>query len=161
MTDRPRLVVSACLLGEACNYRGGASPRPMVEALADRFELVAVCPEVAGRLGVPRPRAERGADGRVRTVDGADVSVQYQQGAAATVQLARSVGAVGAVLKARSPSCGCDGIYDGTFTETLVPGRGVTAEALEAAGFEVMSEEHLAAGLSPGMSTGGSEGPDD
>ena len=38
--------------------------------------------------------------------------------------LAAATGAVGAVLKARSPSCGCHEVYDGTFTRTRVDGRG-------------------------------------
>ena len=103
----PVLIVSACLLGVDCNYRGGASPRSAVAALADRFDLQAVCPEVDGGLPVPRPAAERGDDGRVRTAAGDDVTAAYEVGAEVAVELARRTGAVGAVLKARSPSCGC------------------------------------------------------
>jgi uncharacterized protein YbbK (DUF523 family) len=152
----PALLVSACLLGVACNHRGAASPRPAVAALAGSFDLVPVCPEVEGGLPVPRPAAERGPDGRVRTVDGADVTAEYEHGAAAAVRLAGEIGAVGAVLKARSPSCGCGPIYDGTFTRTLTaagaggapgggaPVAGVTAEALRAAGHLVISDEDVA-----------------
>jgi uncharacterized protein YbbK (DUF523 family) len=61
------------------------------------------------------------------------------------VKIARSVGATRAVLKARSPSCGSSAVYDGTFSRHLVPGRGVTAAALAAAGLEVGSEEDAAA----------------
>ena len=35
-----------------------------------------------------------------------------------------------AILKAKSPSCGCGLIYDGTFSGTLKEGNGVTAELL-------------------------------
>jgi uncharacterized protein YbbK (DUF523 family) len=59
------------------------------------------------------------------------------------LRLAQAVGATSAVLKARSPSCGCDGIYDGSFTRTRVAGEGVTAEALRAAGITVCSEEEV------------------
>ena len=52
-----------------------------------------------------------------------------------------------AVLKARSPSCGCGEVYDGTFTHRAVPGWGVTARLLADAGIEVMDEEHLQARL--------------
>jgi uncharacterized protein YbbK (DUF523 family) len=51
------------------------------------------------------------------------------------------VGATAAVLKARSPSCGCHEVYDGTFSRRRVPGAGVTAAALRAAGLAVASEE--------------------
>lgn len=115
-----------------------------LEALATRFRLVPVCPEVAGGLPTPRVRAERQPDGTVRTADGGDVTDAYRRGADQAVALARATGAARAVLKARSPSCGTDRIYDGTFTGELVDGAGVTAEALRAAGVAVCSEEDLA-----------------
>jgi uncharacterized protein YbbK (DUF523 family) len=140
------VIVSACLLGVACNHQGGSSPSGPVAALEGTHRLVPVCPEAAGGLPTPRPAAERGADGRVRTADGTDVTTFYERGAAHTVALARAVSAVGAVLKARSPSCGCDRIYDGTHQRVLVAGDGVTAAALRAAGFAVCSEEAVGAG---------------
>lgn len=139
----PALVVSACLLGVPCNHRGGSSPSPAVAALAADHRLVPVCPEVAGGLATPRVAAERQPDGRVMSADGSDVTDAYRRGAMHAVDLARSVGAQRAVLKARSPSCGCSTIYDGTFTRTLTSGAGVTAEALREAGLEVCSEEDL------------------
>ena len=95
-----------------------------------------------GGLATPRPPAERLGD-RVITREGADVTAQYAAGAQTAVQLARLLGCTQAVLKARSPSCGAGAIYDGTFTGTLVPGDGVTAAALQAAGVTVYTEEEL------------------
>ncbi|MCU1354476.1 MAG: hypothetical protein JWM05_3685 [Acidimicrobiales bacterium] len=140
------VLVSACLLGVPCNHRGGASPTPQVAALAGANRLVPVCPEVAGGLPTPRPAAERTADGRVVTGDGEDVTDAYRRGAEQAVALAAATGATRAVLKARSPSCGCHEVDDGTFTRTRVPGMGVTAEALAEAGLAVCSEEDLPAG---------------
>src|SRR5690606_34189743 len=108
--------------------------------------LVPVCPEVAGGLPTPRPAAEIQPSGRVCTAAGADVTDAYERGAAQAVRLAAATGAAGAVLKARSPSCGCHEVYDGTFTRTRVPGEGVTARALRRAGVPVWSEEDVAAG---------------
>lgn len=144
--DRPALLVSACLLGVRCNHRGLGSPSEAVAALGGRFRLVPVCPETVGGLPTPRPAAERSAaDGRVRTCAGEDVTAAYERGAAFTVRLAAAVGAEAAVLKARSPSCGCHDVYDGTFTRTKVPGEGVTAQALRAAGVPLCDEEDVAA----------------
>ena len=103
---------------------------------------------------MPRPPAERQPDGSVRNVVGEDVSSAYARGAAHTVRLAQATGAVGAVLKARSPSCGCHEIYDGSFTRTRVPGSGVTADALRTAGIPVRSEDDIAAGDVPGPDPG-------
>jgi len=141
---RPALLVSACLLGVRCNHRGEASPSPAVAALAGRYRLVAVCPETLGGLPTPRPAAELQADGAVRTADGAVVTQAYRRGAEAAVALARAVGATEAVLKARSPSCGPHAVYDGTFSRTVVAGRGVTAAALADAGLALRDEEDVA-----------------
>ena len=141
--DTPTLIVSACLLGVACNHRGGSSPSARLAAMGSTHRLIPVCPEVAGGLATPRDPAERGPDGRVRTADGTDVTPFYERGAAHAVAVAGAAGAIGAVLKARSPSCGCHLIYDGTHEHRLVPGEGVTAAALRTAGVAVCSEEDL------------------
>jgi uncharacterized protein YbbK (DUF523 family) len=138
--DRPPLLVSACLLGVACNHEGRGSWRAVVDDLARHYRLIPVCPEVLGGLSTPRPAAEISGE-RVVNVDGADVTDAYQRGAAAAVAIARATGATRAVLKARSPSCGSSAVYDGTFSRTLVAGEGVTAAALRAAGVEVCSDE--------------------
>jgi uncharacterized protein YbbK (DUF523 family) len=137
-------VVSACLLGVRCNHNGDASPSDAVQRLGATHRVIAVCPETAGGLPTPRPAAELQPDGRVRTAAGDDVTDAYERGAAAAVALARASGAQQAVLKARSPSCGCREVYDGTFTRTRRPGEGVTARALREAGLDVRSEEGLA-----------------
>ena len=68
-------------------------------------------------------------------------------GAERALTIARENGCTVAILKARSPSCGCGEVYDGTFTHTLTPGWGVAARLLDEAGLEVMDEEHLQAWL--------------
>ncbi len=151
-SDFPVILVSACLLGTCCNHEGRGSARPRVQALSESARLVPICPEVVGGLGTPRDAAEivggNGADvldgtARVTTGAGVDVSAAYRRGAAAAVELARAVGATRAVLKARSPSCGAGAVHDGTFTRAQHRGPGVTAAALRAAGFEVVSDEDL------------------
>jgi uncharacterized protein YbbK (DUF523 family) len=154
------LIVSSCLLGVACNHVGRSSPSEAVVALGRDRRLVPVCPETAGGLPTPRDAAEIQASGRVVTAGGADVTDAYKRGAAHTVRLARAVGAEGAVLKARSPSCGCHEVYDGSFTRTRVPGEGVTAAALRDAGFRVCSEEDVEAAHAPAAAGDSAADPD-
>jgi uncharacterized protein YbbK (DUF523 family) len=116
-----------------------------VLALGASARLIPVCPEVAGGLPTPRAAAERGPDGRVRSAAGEDVTAFYERGAAQAVAIARVAGITRAVLKARSPSCGSGQIYDGSHRRVLRAGSGVAAEALQAAGLEVLSEEDLEA----------------
>jgi uncharacterized protein YbbK (DUF523 family) len=145
--ERPVIIVSACLLGIECNHRGRSSRSAAVEALGRSSRLIPICPEVAGGLATPRPAAEVQSDGRVTTVDGSDVTGLFERGANHAVDVARAAGANRAVLKARSPSCGCHEIYDGSFSSTLRTGQGLTARALVAAGVEVLSEEDVAESL--------------
>ena len=98
------------------------------------------------------------AAARVVNIDGEDVTAAYRRGAEAAVAVAQAVGATRAVLKARSPSCGSAAVYDGTFSRRLVPGRGVTAAALAAAGLEVGSEEDAAA-AAPSSAASAERGP--
>jgi uncharacterized protein YbbK (DUF523 family) len=95
---------------------------------------------------MPRTAAELQADGSVRTADGEDVTDAYRRGADHAVRLAGAARAVGAVLKARSPSCGCHEVYDGSFSGVRVPGQGVTAQALREAGLPVHDEDDVASG---------------
>ncbi len=143
---RPAIVVSACLLGVRCNHEGHSNTSGAVRELARTHRLVPICPETVGGLPTPRPPAELQPDGRVVNAQGDDVTAAYLRGAGAAVRLARATGAEEAVLKARSPSCGCHEVYDGTFTRTLVAGEGVTARALREAGLRVRSEEDLGLG---------------
>ena len=140
-SQRPALLVSACLLGVRCTHDGGHEARPLVQALGATHRLIPVCPETAGGLPTPRPAAARSPeDGRVRTADGTDVTDAYERGAAHAVTLAAASGATGAVLKARSPSCGC---------KTGDRPEGVTAEALRRAGVRVVDDDDVAAGRLP------------
>ena len=136
------LLISACLLGLACRYDGRSVPldAAALDKLKERWSLVPVCPEQLGGLPTPRPPAERKCGG-VFTGSGTDVTAQYARGAGESARLAAFFGCRTALLKARSPSCGSGEVYDGTFTETRVPGDGVTAEALKAAGITVYTED--------------------
>lgn len=138
------LLISACLLGLACRYDGRSRPldAAALDKLKERWSLVPVCPEQLGGLSTPRPPAERKCGG-VFTESGVDVTAQYARGAAEALRLSALFGCKTALLKSRSPSCGSGEIYDGSFTGTLRPGDGVTAEALKTAGVKVCGEDGL------------------
>ena len=136
-----RILISACLLGVCFRYDGASKPHPLASVLAERHTLIPVCPEQMGGLPTPRPPAER-RDGRVVTQSG-DVTEQYRRGAEEALKLCKLFDCEAAVLKERSPSCGRGAVYDGTFTGTLVPGDGVTAELLAAHGIPVYGESRI------------------
>ena len=126
------LLISACLMGYNCKYNGGnnALPPEVLSALRERYRLIPVCPEAAGGLPTPRIPSER-RGGSVVTRDGRDVTAAFRRGAEIAGALAERYGARLALLKSGSPSCGSGTVYDGSFTGTLTPGDGVTAEYLK------------------------------
>lgn len=137
-----KILVSACLLGEACRYDGQSREYPGIETLRECFKLIPFCPEVAGGLTTPRIPAERTQNG-VFTRDGRDVTQEYRLGAEAALTLANNEGITLAVLKSLSPSCGKGRIYDGTFTRTIIAGQGIAAQLLIDNGIEVFTEEEV------------------
>lgn len=147
-----RFIVSACLLGCPCKHDGGSNRNSKVEEFLVGKEFITVCPEAEGGLPTPRDPAEivggGGADfleGRasVRTKAGNDVSSYFRRGAEIALKKAKAFGVQGAILKERSPSCGVRRIYDGAFQGLAVPGQGVAASTLAAAGLLLFSEENL------------------
>lgn len=136
-----KLLISACLLGVSCRYDGGSNAlsEDVLTALRARYDLLPVCPERDGGMPTPRIPSERRGD-RVVNRAGEDVTVFFACGAEKALDAARAAGSTRALLKERSPSCGSGLIYDGSFTGTLVPGDGLTAEKLRAAGIEVFGE---------------------
>ena len=135
------IIVSACLIGAECRYNGTSAANEIVIRYTDhdKINLIPVCPEVLGGLPTPRVPCEMAGD-RVIGKDGWDYTAQFEQGAEETLKLAQKYDCKYAILKERSPSCGCGQIYDGTFTGKLVDGSGVTAELLSRCGVKIISE---------------------
>jgi len=142
--EKERLLISACLYGEECRYDGKSNrlDGELLSAIREKYELIPVCPEVLGGLPTPRVPSERVGD-RVIMKDGTDVTANFIHGAKTACKIAAENGAKLALLKERSPSCGCGKIYDGTFTGTLTVGNGVAAEALICAGLQVLGEAYI------------------
>ena len=147
-----RVVISACLAGVACTHEAEAKTREWALKLVAENRAILVCPEVAGGLPIPRPAAEivdgDGSDvlegrARVMSENGDDVTQNYLIGARNALEAGRAAGARLAILKARSPSCGCGAIHDGTFEGGLREGDGVTAAMLKREGLEVASDEEV------------------
>ncbi len=135
-------IVSACLAGINCNYEGTSKPNSYVTELVKTGQAIPVCPEQLGGLPTPRTPAER-LDDKVITKDGRDVTEAFKRGAQEVLNLAQLINCDEAILKARSPSCGCGEIYDGSFSGKLVKGYGVLAELLMQNGIKVKTELEL------------------
>lgn len=136
---------SACLIGENCTYSGQNNGIEGLQKLYEQGFVIAVCPEVLGGLPTPRDPAEiQECDPlRIETNQHQDVTLEYTLGAKKALDIFLKNNVDVAILKFRSPSCGSDGIYDGTFTHTLIDGQGVFAKLCEEHGIQVFHEKQI------------------
>ena len=140
-----KILVSQCLYGgEPVRYDGKskAETDPRFLKWKEEGRLIPVCPEVFGGLPTPRADAQRVGD-KVIARTGKDVTFEYMKGAHEAVRLAKEYGVLCAVMKEKSPSCGSNKIYDGTFEGNLIDGQGTAVELLRKEGVQVFSEEQL------------------
>ncbi|MBQ9511392.1 MAG: DUF523 domain-containing protein [Clostridia bacterium] len=141
---KPYLLISACLLGTPCRYDGKSKPMSddTLKKLNEKYTLIPICPEMMGGLPAPRVPSER-QGARVVNAQGVDVTSNYRRGAEEALALAKKYDIKTALLKERSPSCGAGTVYDGTFTNTLIRGNGVTVDMLLKENIEVFGESKV------------------
>ena len=137
-----KIMVSACLLGQKCKYNGGDNYNEKVTDFIRGHEVIPVCPETAGGLPVPRTPCEI-VNGVVTDSAGIIRDKEFRAGAFLCLQLAKEKEIDLAVLQPRSPSCGVNRVYDGTFSGRLVEGPGIFAGMLRENGFKVIDAEDL------------------
>ena len=135
-----KIAVSACLLGHNCKYSGGNNRSQKVLDYIEGHEIIPVCPEVTGGLPVPRVPVEL-KNGRAINRNGEDVTDFFLKGV--EIEMTKMQDIDLAILQSRSPSCGCKQIYDGTFSKTLIDGKGMFAQALAEAGIPLMDGDDV------------------
>ncbi|MBQ3643590.1 MAG: DUF523 domain-containing protein [Candidatus Riflebacteria bacterium] len=146
-------MVSACLLGVNCNYKGGCSYNFAKDSrfwakLSSKYFIIPICPEQQGGLPTPRIPSEllnKAEDielgkGKIISKEGLDVTPNFVKGAEEIVRIARMYSVQFAVLKSKSPSCGVKSVYDGTFSGVLIDGQGYTAYLLNKSGITLYDE---------------------
>jgi uncharacterized protein YbbK (DUF523 family) len=135
-------IVSACLAGINCRWDGESRPNKTIIKLVREGKAIPVCPEQLGGLPTPRIPSEQKGESVFRK-DGKDVTKEFVRGAEETLKIAKLYECKEAILKTKSPSCGCGKIYDGTFTGKFVDGDGVTAKLLKQNGIRVITENDI------------------
>ncbi len=145
------IAVSSCLLGMAVRYDASHKLFSPLKVLADQQLAIAICPEVLGGMSTPRPAAEIvGGDGfdvwqgsaRVMDVSGEDVTDAFIAGAKKALTILKEHHITHVVLKANSPSCSSQTIYQGRFDGSLHAGVGVATALFVKNGITVWDEDH-------------------
>lgn len=155
ISDIPaKILVSACLLGKKTRYDGDHNrlDNPILNTWKQEDRIISVCPEIEGGCPIPRALAECiDGDGtsvvagktKVVNIEGQDVTKEFLLGAQKALQIVQQNDISVALLKARSPSCGSNFVYNGTFSNTLKPGKGVTTALLKLNGIRVFNEDEI------------------
>ena len=133
-TGKPKLGISACLLGSEVRYNGGhKESRLCSRVLAEHFDFAPVCPEVGIGMSIPRepirlvgdPQAPRAVGTVNRSFEVTAPLAEYGDRMAAEL-----TDICGYIFMQQSPSCGLHRVKvyqdNGRPTE---PGRGIFAEA--------------------------------
>ncbi|KEI75047.1 hypothetical protein N486_04385 [Clostridium botulinum B2 128] len=133
-----KVLVSSCVMGCNCKYNGGNNLNSrVVDFLRDK-EVIEICPEMLASMSIPRASAEI-VDGCVTESNGKNVDKEYRKG----VELALEKIKDEDIVQSRSPTCGVNRIYDGSFTGKLIEGQGLFAKALIYAGYKVIDSEDV------------------
>lgn len=137
-----RVLVSACLLGDNCKYNGKNNRNEELLQRLQKHEVVRICPEVLGGLGVPRPCVEL-RDGVAYNQYGENVDAAFRTGVHKALEQIEGQQIDLVVLQSRSPTCGVKQIYDGTFSKRLIDGQGMLAAALAERGYRLVDVEDI------------------
>jgi uncharacterized protein YbbK (DUF523 family) len=123
MTERIRILVSACLLGEKVRYDGGHKRNLLlIETLGPFVEWVRVCPEVDCGLPVPREAmrlvGDPGHQRMVANLSGIDHTERMERWAKTRLGELSRIDLRGYICKKDSPSCGMGPV--GIFTRMFI-----------------------------------------
>lgn len=140
-----KILISACLFGQNVKYNGKNNSileNPFIRKLLNLDMLIPICPEVEGGLPTPRVPVEI-IDNKAINQIGEDKTIFFQNGAQKALEICKKYDIKYAILKFRSPSCGSNQIYDGTFTHKLIDGDGICAKLLKENDINVFTEKNL------------------
>ena len=135
-----KILVSACILGENCKYNGKNNKNQKAIDLLKNNEIIPICPEVLAGMKTPRPCAEI-INGLVTDENGNNVHLEYVNAVNLALSKIQNEKIDLAILQSRSPTCGVNEIYDGSFKGNLISGMGLFAKALKEKGYKIIDVE--------------------
>jgi uncharacterized protein YbgA (DUF1722 family)/uncharacterized protein YbbK (DUF523 family) len=132
---KPKLGISACLMGDEVRFNGGHKESHLcTRELTEYFEFVTACPEVAIGMGIPRePIRLVGDPQNPQAIGSVNSALNVTASLAAYgVQMAEELGDIcGYIFMQKSPSCGLERVK--VYRENGAPvdggGRGIYAQA--------------------------------
>jgi len=152
-----KILVSACLAGIKCNYRGRSRTNKKVLELVERNIAIPVCPEVLGGLLIPRKAAwilsknenydgDDVLDKKTIVIDesGKDVTENFINGAYKVLEIVKQHDIKLAYLNQYSPSCGHGRTLGGDeCCRKYIRGDGVTTALLKRNGVRILTKNEF------------------
>ena len=135
-----KVVVCSCLLGNNCKYNGKNNRNEDLLLYLKDKQILPVCPEAMGGLPIPREPVEW-HNGRAIYKSGGDVTAEFDKGAALANDFIKKEQPDQVIMQPRSPSCGVNYIYDGTFSKRLIQGQGDFAAKVLAQGYQMAAKQ--------------------
>ena len=136
------VLISRCLLGINCRYDEKNNKIKNLREKFPKINFIDVCPEVDSGMKTPRKPCEI-KNSKVINIDGEDFTKEFKKGSQISLDLCKKYNIKIALLKAKSPSCGKDYIYDGNFDKNLINGDGITCQVLKKNGIIIFSEKEI------------------
>ena len=93
-------------------------------------------------MGCPRTPIEI-VDGVLTDRNGNNVDAAMREAIEKAMEMIRKEDIQCAVLQSRSPTCGVNQVYDGTFSGKLISGSGIFVQALKNEGYCVIDAEDI------------------
>jgi uncharacterized protein YbbK (DUF523 family) len=143
------VLISSCIAGVKCRYDAASSYN---ENLLKKIgcNYMHICPELLAGFKVPRKPCEiyggtgddvLAGNAKIIDQDGLDITGQMLVGIEKALQICLENKVTKAYLRAKSPTCGYNKIYDGSFSSTLKKGSGVFSALLIKNGIEIIEVE--------------------
>ena len=135
-------VVSACLAGVNCRFDSKSCENKKVIEMMKKQDCILVCPEQLGGLSTPREKHEI-KNNKIISEYGLDRTKEFKRGAQEALKITLLAGCKEAILKSKSPSCGRDFVYDGSFSGNLIKGNGFFVKLLKNNKIKITTEEEI------------------
>lgn len=146
----PKILISTCLLNIKTQWDEDCKNDEKLRKLVREGKAIFICPEQLGGLPTPRDACEiehgKSAkdvllgNAKIKTKDGGDRTKEIVKGIEYVLKMCKDFGVKYAILKSKSPTCGSQQTFDGTFSGTKILGKGVLAELLSQNGIVVYDE---------------------
>lgn len=137
-----KVVVSACIMGDNCKYNGKNNRNQLVIDFLKDKDVIRICPEMLAGMGSPRPCAEL-VNGVVMDRNGNNINLEYRHGVMLALAEIQREDVDLVILQSRSPTCGVNQIYDGSFSGKLISGMGLFAMELKQRGYKVIDVKDI------------------